>query len=287
MKFKEQGIKKYQPERSIRKPKFDLLKRMEAISYISVTITGKTSEGDLNPKDIDISETKELLTDVETLLFPNKSEREDRPKVSYEVKEGSVRNVFFIPAARVIMFTALMSEVNKRGNVDLLEPKAAVVIDKWQRKSYSTGRQYAITSSISPDNVFVKINKESQFIAPQSDWVSTSIYLYGRIFEEGGLSKVNLHILTDRYGKLVVDATEEQLTNGTNKLFQVYGLWVKGKQNVQTGFLKDLILIDFLTYQAEYDEMVLNKLIDKASENWKKIKDKDVWLSDIRGGENE
>ena len=264
-----------------------VLKNMEITGYISIIITGKTSDGDLNPKDIDISETKELLTDVEALLFPTKSEKDERPKVSYEVNEGSVKNMFFIPAARVIMFTALMSEVSKRGNIDLLEPKAAAVIDKWQRKSYLTGRQYAMTSSISPDEVFVKINKESRFIAPQADWVNTSTYLYGRIFEEGGLSKVNLHILTERYGKLVVDATEEQLTNGTNKLFQVYGLWVKGKQNLQTGLLKDLVLIDFLTYQADYDELVLNKLIDKASENWKKVNDKDIWLSDIRGGVNE
>ncbi len=260
---------------------------MENTGHISITITGKTAEGNLNPKDIDISETKELLTDVESLLFPTKSEKEERPKVSYEVKDGSVKNLFFIPTAKAIMFTALMTEVGKRGNVDLLEPRAAAIIDKWQRKAYSTGREYSITSSISPDEVFVKISKETQFIAPQTDWVNTSLYLYGKIFEEGGLSKVNLHILTDRYGKLVVDATEEQLTKGANKLFQVYGLWVKGKQNLQTGTLKDLTLIDFLIYQPEYDELALNKQIDKASINWKKIKDKDSWLANIRGGSNE
>lgn len=259
---------------------------METTGHISITITGKTSEGNLNPKDIDISETKELLNDVEALLFPTKAEKEDRPRVSYEVKEGSVKNFFFIPTAKAIMFTALMSEVGKQGNVDLLEPKAAAIIDKWQRKAYSTGREYSITSSVSQD-AFVKINNLSQFIAPQTDWVNTSLYLYGKIFEEGGLNKANLHILTDRYGKLVVDATEEQLTTGANKLYQIYGLWVKGKQNLQSGILKDLVLIDFITHQVEYDELVLNKLIDKATANWKKIKDKDLWLSDIRGGVSE
>jgi len=260
---------------------------MDTQGYISITITGKTSDGNLNPKDIDISETKELLSDVEALLFPTKAEKDERPKVSYEVQEGSVKNLFFIPAAKVIMFTALMSEVGKRGNIDLLEPKAAAIIDKWQRKSYTTGRAYLLTSSISPDEAFVKINKESQFIAAQTDWVNTNLYLYGKIYEEGGLNNVNLHILTDRYGKLVVDATEEQLTTGANKLFQICGLWVKGKQNRQSGTLKELTLIDFLTYQTEYDEVVLNKLIDKASSNWKKIKNKDLWLNDIRGGANE
>lgn len=260
---------------------------MELNGYISITITGKTADGSLNPKDIDISETKELLGDVETLLFPTKAEKDERPVVSYEVKEGSVKNIFYIPAAKAIMFTALMSEIGLQGNIDLLDSKQAIVIDKWQRKSYNTGRQYSITSSVSPDKSLVNINKDSQFIAPQSDWVNTNLYLYGKIYEEGGLNKVNLHILTDRYGKLPVKASEEQLTSGDNKLFKVYGLWVKGKQNISNGSLKDLELIDFLSYQPVYEDLALQKAIKKSSANWQNIKDKDLWLSEVRGGSHE
>ena len=224
--------------------------------------------------------------DVETLLFPTKAEKEERPKVSYEVQDGSVRNLFFIPAANVIMFTALLSEVGKQGSTDLLQPKAAFIIDKWQRKALASGREYSITSSVN-ETPFLTINSHTKFIAPQTDWVNTNLYLYGEIFEEGGLNNSNLHILTDRYGKLTVGATKEQLTSGTNKLYNFYGLWVKGKQNVETGSLKDLSLIDFLTHQLNYDELALNKQIEKASINWQKIGDKDAWLTDIRGGVNE
>lgn len=260
---------------------------MEQPAHISITIKGKTINGDLNPRDVDIAETRELLNDVETLLFPTKAEKDERPKVAYEVKEGSVKNIFFLPAAKVIMFGALIGEVGSRGNIELLEPKAASIIDKWQRKSYNSGREYIITSSLSENNSLITINNASQFIAAQSDWVDTSIYLYGKIYEEGGLSKVNLHILSDRYGKLTVNATEEQLTEGDQKLFKVYGLWVKGKQNLATGQLKDLQLIDYLKYQPEYDEIVLQKLIKKATTNWATIRDKDEWLQEIRGGVNE
>ena len=258
---------------------------MEQTGNISVTIKGKTIDGNLNPKDIDIAETREILTDVETLLFPTRPEKDERPKVAYELKEGSVKNIFYLPLAKAIMFSALMAEVGNRGNIDLLEPKAAAIIDKWQRKSYSSGRQYTITSSTSEDDLLT-INNESQFIAPQSDWVNTSVYLYGKIYEEGGLSKVNLHILTDSYGKLTVSATEEQLTEGDQKLYKIYGLWVKGKQNISTGQLKDLELIDYLKYQPEYEEVVLQKLIKKATLSWSAVKDKDAWLSEIRGGVN-
>jgi hypothetical protein len=260
---------------------------MEQTGHISITIKGKTIDGDLNPRDVDIAETRELLNDVETLLFPTKTEKDERPKVAYEVKEGSVKNIFFLPVAKAIMFSALITEVGNRGNIELLESKAAAIIDKWQRRSYNSGREYTISSSISEGNSLLKINADSQFIAPQSDWVNTSLYLYGKIYEEGGLRKVNLHILTDRYGKLTVNATEEQLTEGDQKLFKIYGLCVKGKQNLSTGQLKDLELIDYLKYQPEYDEIVLQKLIKKATTNWAAIKEKDQWLQEIRGGVNE
>src|SRR6185312_8971540 len=220
---------------------------------------------------------------LKRFCFPQ-TEKNERPKVAYEVKEGSVKNMFFLPAAKVIMFGALIGEVGNRGNIELLEPKAAAIIDKWQRKSYSSGREYSISSSLSNDSSLLTINRESQFIAPQSDWVNTSLYLYGKIYEEGGLSKVNLHILTDSYGKLTVSATEEQLTEGDQKLYKIYGLWVKGKQNISTGQLKDLELIDYLKYQPEYEEVVLQKLIKKATLSWSAVKDKDGLLSEIGGG---
>jgi hypothetical protein len=259
---------------------------MEAFNYISIILTGKTSQGNLNPKDIDIAETKEFLSDVETLLFPTKAEKEERPKVSYEVQEGSVKNLFFIPAANVIMLTALLSEVNIQGNTDLLQPKAAAIIDKWQKKSYATGREYSFTSSVNEHHFFT-INKDTKFIAPQADWVNINLYVYGEIFEEGGLNSSNLHILTNRYGKLTVNATKEQLTSGANKLYNIYGLWVKGKQHVMNGSLKDLLLIDFLTHQLNYDELALNSQIERASQSWSKINNKDAWLTEVRGGTNE
>lgn len=256
---------------------------MEQIGYISITIQGKTPDGNLNPKDIDIAETKELLSDVETLLFPTRPDKEQRPKVSYEVKEGSVKNIFHMAIAKVIMFTALLNEVGKQGNLEILDSKAANILDKWQRKTYSSGREYFIGSSIS-EVPFLSITKDTKFISPAIIWVQTSLYLYGRIYEEGGLNNINLHIVSDRYGKLPVKATEEQLTSGDNKLFRVYGLWVKGKQNINTGELSDLELIDFLPYQPKYEDLALQKLIEKATPNWKNITDKDDWLNEIRGG---
>jgi len=47
---------------------------MEQTAHIAITIKGKTINGNLNPRDVDIAETRELLNDVETLLFPTNRE---------------------------------------------------------------------------------------------------------------------------------------------------------------------------------------------------------------------
>jgi hypothetical protein len=143
-----------------------------------------------------------------------------------------------------------------------------------------------LTSSVNEHHFFT-INKDTKIIAPQADWVNINLYVYGEIFEEGGLNSSNLHILTNRYGKLTVNATKEQLTSGENKLYNVYGLWVKGKQHVINGSLKDLSLIDFLTHQLNYDELALDSQIERASISWSKINNKDAWLTEVRGGTNE
>lgn len=254
--------------------------------YISIKISGMVPEGQLSPKEFDISEIKELMSDLETLLFPTKADKETRPRISYEIKEGSINNLFFLPLANTIMFSALMEAVGKQGNIDLLDRKQAAIIDKWQKKSYGSGRQFVIGSSVS-EAPLLTISRDSQFISSQNDWVTASLYLYGKVYEEGGRKDINLHILTDRYGPLTVDATEEQLTTGENKLFKFYGLWVKGKQNVSTGELKDLKLIDFLFRQEDYDELALQSLIKKSTINLSKIRNKDQWLADLRGGADE
>ncbi|MEI9944556.1 MAG: hypothetical protein WDN26_10100 [Chitinophagaceae bacterium] len=94
---------------------------MENLGNISVRISGLTPAGKLTPKEFDISEIKEILSDFETLLFPSRAEKDIRPKIAYEIKEGSVNNLFFLPLANTIMFSALIDAVGKNGNIDLLE----------------------------------------------------------------------------------------------------------------------------------------------------------------------
>lgn len=257
---------------------------MEEQGYIEVKIDGLIGNKPLKPIDIDIAEIKEMISDVETFLYPTKGEKAERPHISYKLEEGSARNLFYLPISGVLLFNALSGEINNRGNIDFLDNKRAVIIDKFQRKAKEKNIEISFYSSSSHSPILT-INKETQFFKVAATFIETEFTLYGKINEEGG-NNPNFHLLTKEYGKLIISASEQQLLEGEKRLFKVYGVRAKGKQNLSDGKPYDLKLIDYITYNPNYNEHKLDLLIERASKTWNKVSNVDSWLSEIRGGVN-
>lgn len=257
---------------------------MEEQGYIELKIDGIIGNKPLKPIDIDIAEIKEIISDVETFLYPTRGEKSERPHISYKIEEGSARNLFYLPISGVLLFNGLISEINNRGNIDFLDNKRAEIIDKFQRKAKEKNVEFSFYSS-SNANPILKINKETQFFKVAASYIETEFVLYGKVNEEGG-NNPNFHLLTKEYGKLVISATEQQLLEGEKRLFKIYGVRAKGKQNLADNKPFDLKLIDYITYNPNYNEHKLDLLIARASANWNTIPNVDLWLKDIRGGTN-
>jgi hypothetical protein len=258
---------------------------VEEQGYIEVRIDGTVGNKPLNPIDIDIAEIKEIISDVETFLYPSRSDKAERPHISYRIEDGSARNLFYLPISGVILFNGLCTEIKNRGNIDFLDNKRTEIIDKFQRKATEKNLEISFYSSSSKDPI-LKINKDTAYFKVAATFIETEFLLYGKINEEGG-NNPNFHLLTNEYGKLVVSATEQQLLEGEKRLFKVYGVRAKGKQNLADGKPFDLKLIDYITYNPNYDEHKLDLLIERASPKWNTVHDVDTWLQQIRGGANE
>ncbi len=258
---------------------------MEEQGYIEVKIDGVIGGKPLTPIDVDINDVKEIIIDVEAFLYPTKEEKKERPHISYKLEEGSVKNKFILPISAVILFNGLVSEIAKRGNIDFLDNKRAEIIDKFQRKASKENLTISFSSSLDSHSI-LNINKDTNFLKTVPTYIETEFVLYGTIKEEGG-NNPNFHLITNEYGKLVISATKEQLLEGEKRLFKIYGVRAKGKQNLSDNKPFDLKLIEYITYNPNYDEQKLNLLIKKASLNWNTIPDVDSWLHDIRGGAGE
>lgn len=257
---------------------------MEEQGYIEVKIEGVVGNKPLKPIDIDIAEIKEIINDVETFLYPSRGEKAERPHISYKIEEGSARNLFYLPISGVLLFNGLSTEIKNRGNIDFLDNRRAEIIDKFQRRAIENNFEISFLSSSAIEPI-LKINKETNFFKVAASYIDTEFILYGKVNEEGG-NNPNFHLLTKEYGKLVISATEQQLLEGEKRLFKIYGVRAKGKQNLSDGKPFDLKLIDYISYNPNYDEHKLDLLIERASVNWNTIPNVDLWLNEIRGGSN-
>ncbi len=257
---------------------------MEEQGYIEVKIDGLIGNKPIKPIDIDIADIKEIISDVETFLYPKRGDKAERPHISYKLEEGSARHLFYLPISSVLLFNGLSGEINNRGNIDFLDSKRAEVIDKFQRNAKEKNLEITFYSSSNPKPL-LKINKETQFFKIAATHIETEFVLYGKVNEEWG-NNPNFHLLTKEYGKLVISATEQQLLEGEKRLFKIYGVRAKGKQNLIDGKPFDLKLIDYITYNPNYDEHKLDLLIERASVIWNAIPNVDSWLNELRGGTN-
>ncbi len=255
---------------------------MERTAAFEVILTGTKGGKPMGPADYDIKALRELLAEVEVLLFPN--DRKERPVISYEVQEGSVRNIFRTGIQAVAQTSAVLGLVSSSGTVDVLEPRTAKAIEAMQRWAQEGDVAFVLRTSL-PNSAELRIDRNTHYLRTEVTSVETEVYLYGRVVEAGGKGKPNIHLQVDGQGVYIIDAAEKFLAELTdNILYHTMGVRVVGRQNLQTGELEKgtLKMVELIDYDQNYNEAYLKRLQAKAS-TWIKGVDLDQYLSDVRG----
>jgi hypothetical protein len=253
-------------------------RHVEEQGYIEIKVTNK--DNTLSPKEIDINEIKDFISDIESFLYPNRKEKQNRPHISYDIEEGSVKHKFFLPITSVILFNGLTSEIKNRNNLDFLDYKRQSIINKFQKKAIQEDFTIEFNNSISVESSLV-IDYSTKFEMISPTFHESEFYLYGEIYQEGGKNP-NLHISTKKYGNLTISATKEQIMDGEKKTYKPYGIKVRGKKSFEDDKLTDLELIEFIQYTPNFNKSLLDKVIEKASVNLSKITNVDAWLDDLK-----
>lgn len=251
---------------------------MEEQGYIEIKVDNLNHT--LSPKDVDINDVKNVISDIETFLYPTREERKFRPEIAYNIETGSAKHKFYLPVSAVILFSGLTSEIKKRNSLDFLDYKRQEVIDSFQKKAIREGLTIEFNSSLTEQPTLI-INSETNYNLVVPQFYESEFYLYGEIYQEGGKSP-NIHIATSKFGNLTVSATKEQILEGEKKTYKPYGIKVKGKKNLSDGQLSDLKLIEFIIYRPVFDRSLLDKAIKKASVNLSKIKNVDDWIDELK-----
>lgn len=255
---------------------------MERTGTFEVVVTGTKGGKPMGPADYDIKALRALLEEVEVLLFPGN--RHERPVISYEVQEGSVRHIFRTGVEAVAKAGAVLGLVSSTGTVDVLEPRTARALEAMQRWAQEGDLAFTLRTSL-PGSGEVRIDRTTHYLRTEATSVETEVYLYGRVVDAGGKERPNLHLQVSGQGTYLVSATEAQLTGRTdNYLYKTMGVRAYGRQDLQTGEIEkgSLKLIELIDYDEHYEEAYLKRLQAKAY-SWLKDIDPDQYLNDVRG----
>lgn len=256
---------------------------MERTGYIEIKVLGKKGNLDLTPENYDIKDIISVLEHAENLLFPNN--RKDRPTISYNIQEGSVKHILKTSLQAIIGFNALLLQIsNNNYSIDFLESPTARAFEHFQDSAKKQGICFEISTSVK-DSGKLMVNQDTEFIRSEEIWADAEFYFYGTVTDFGGKEKANIHLDTKEYGLLKVSAQKAILRDyESNPLYKPYGIRAAAKQNVQTGELdkSTLDLIEIIDYEKNFKEEYIAGLIQKATPSWEQIGDVDEWLKQMR-----
>ncbi|MBP6821875.1 MAG: hypothetical protein KA368_10040 [Acidobacteria bacterium] len=258
---------------------------MERTGFLEIRVIGKKGNLELTPKNYDIKDVIAVLEQAESLLFPNN--KKERPVISYDIQEGSVKHVLTTALQVIIGFNAVLAEIKQSNySIDFLESQTAKTFFAFREIAQKQDVAFEISTSLENSSHIV-IDKNTEFIRSEEMWVDAEFYFYGLVIDAGGKQQANVHLDTKEYGVLKIDADKKLLENyESNPLYKNYGIRAKGKQNTSTGEIDkgSLKLIQIIDYSPAFKEDYINGLISKAQKSWAGVADADEWLSNLRRG---
>lgn len=238
----------------------------------------------LTPETIDLPTLRGFLEEVEVLI------KGDGTGVSLaesrvRIERGSVKVVTLVAHLLAADARADLANLQRTGDLDLIQPKRAQVIEKWQLRARRTpSRIYTVP--VGSDSQVLRVSNTTQFQhGGENSWVSVERYLTGKVVDIGGKQDPNVHlVLADGGVSLRVGATEQQLAaEKENQLYREVTLRVQGEQHLKTKALRNLRLVEFLSQTTEVDEQALALLWRKGQAAWRDVKSATGWVEALRG----
>lgn len=255
---------------------------MDKQGYIEIKVQGQKGNLDLSPDTYDIRDIREVLKQVENLLFPD--QKKGRPTISYKIEEGSVRHLFKTGIQAIIGFNAVLGQIQAEDNIDFLEGNTSKAIESIQQSAVKSNYKYTISTSLKQTNN-LQVNTETSFYRSEDYWVDAEFYFYGKLTNAGGKNKANIHLDTDEMGTVYIDTPISFLEKlEENLLYKPYGIRASGKQHIETGEIdkSSLEFLELIDHNPNYDPDYLASLREKAS-SWIKEIDKTKLLDQLRG----
>lgn len=253
---------------------------MEQTAEIVFHLEGVVGGEKLSPRNFDISKLRDFLQHVEAII----NNGSERGQVTYEMAEGSVKNIFRgtqeTICKLVTVFSIMASSTN--GRMVGLENRTALAVEKLQ--GYVKKNGYSLTIEDNNRKVIASLSPKTNYHVAEDMWVDAELYYYGTIIDAGGKSP-NIHIVTSNGESIKVSTDENTIKSIQYPIYNDFGVHVLAKLNAYTGevdYSREMKLLDIFEFSPKYDEKYLKDLQAVATPVWRGV-DVDEYLSKVRG----
>ncbi len=235
----------------------------------------------LGPNSISSAMLEEFIVQVNKFLKGSK--RTDIKQVNATIGDGSFAYTASAQSAILAEAAADWDKANSSSDISDLDPARRRVITEWQNLArLNPGRVYTLSLNGKDLKSFV-INAESEYHSAMNVWVEVEQYVYGEIYDAGGMARANVHVKLENGRSLTVGSDKDLLASDKeNRLYQKQLLRIKAMYNVKTGQLKDEELLGYEYYNPHYDEAQLAGIQEKAAAIWEGAPPT-AWVEAMRG----
>jgi len=203
-----------------------------------------------------------------------------------EIEQGSYVVKVVLTAALLQAVQPDYEKLQAGESLHGMDPKRMAVIDRWQKRSRKNP-DYKVDllpqdSALKPIHISAKTDFHNE---DEKQWVKIERYVRGRLFEQGGKNKANIHLTLETTGQdLVVETTQDFLNKLSGvKTYDTVQVRIVAEENRITKKLRNPHLIDLSPHLPYYDEDELNRAIEKGTKAWKDVTNISQWIAEQRG----
>lgn len=236
---------------------------------------------EVSPEHVSLSLLGDFQEEVAEFLRGSRREV-DSSRVTVAIKPGSLAfSLSGLSHAKNLWDD--LAAVENSIPLDLIDPVRAKILQRWQSNSRANpSRKYKLL--IEGQKRFIVIDSKTVFHFDPSAWAAVEKYLVGKIMDMGGKTRPNIHLELESGKSVTISATREQLAaSEENRLYRTVMAHVVAEENIETGQMRNLKLVEFRNYGPRYDEAELQSLINHGTKIWSSTADHNSWLDNLRG----
>lgn len=255
---------------------------------IKFALKGRTSDDkEISVDNVPIKLLQSFLSDINGLIS-SVGERAKTEDLTIGIEKGS----FAVSASKLYR-----TEYNMIANecVNLFKTKDLLSVDKERQKYFENFKkmtEYGEGTSVSiqiEEQKYIIDRETTFFLKNKPIIVDEELYLYGVITSLGGKKKSNIHLVNDDDNlTYVIDIDRRYLEDeDENRLYKTTGIRVSASYDVIHKKYTKYTFLEFIKYNPVYDELELDRLIEKGTKVWADIDDHNAWIRAMRGDDDE